>query len=139
MPAIPADPTDRLRVAGLAFAVGSAVHVVDHLRRGQDSITELLYVAGNLALVLQVVTITLVLVGHRRAPVVAVAAGFPLALGFLAAHWLPEWSDLSDPVWEIESWTGFSYLASSLEIVTATAVGIAGLALIRRDGLAAYA
>lgn len=125
----------RLVAAGWLFAVGSAVHVLDHLRRGQGSVTEELYWAGNLALVLQVVVITLVLTRHRLAPAMAVAAGFPLALGFSAAHWLPGWSALSDPVWEIGSWAWLSYAASTMEIVGALAVGIAGLAVLRRQGL----
>lgn len=80
--------------------------------------------------------ITLVLTRHRLAPLAAVAAGFPLALGFFAAHWLPEWSGLSDPLLEIDS--AFSYLASTLEIVGATAVGMAGLAVVREQGLARF-
>ena len=127
----------RLLLAGYLFALGSAVHVVDHLRRGQDSITDQLYWAGNLALVVQVAVITLVLTRHRLAPLAAAAAGFPLALGFFAAHWLPEWSALSDPVWEIGGW--FSYLASTLEIVGALAIGLAGAAIVRARGLASFA
>ena len=95
---------------------------------GQGSVSDLLFTMGNLALVLQVVTITLILTRHRLAPVVAVAAGFPLAIGFAAAHWLPHWSAMSDPVWQIQSATWFSYLASTAEIVGALAVGICGLA-----------
>ena len=126
----------RLVLAGYLFALGSAVHVADHLRRGQDSVTEQLYWAGNLALVVQVAVITLILTRHRLAPVAAAAAGFPLALGFFAAHWLPEWSALSDPVWEIGGW--FSYLASTLEIAGALAIGLAGSAIVRARGLAAF-
>ena len=76
--------------AGVLFAVGSAVHMLDHLRRGQGSVTEALYWTGNLALVVQVVVITLIFTRHRLAPLAAAAVGFPLALGFFAAHWLPE-------------------------------------------------
>ncbi len=47
----------RLWLAGVAFALGSAIHLLDHLRRGQGSVTESLYVVGNLAMVLQVVTV----------------------------------------------------------------------------------
>jgi len=125
-----------LVLAGSVFAVGSAVHVVDHLRRGQGSVTEELYWAGNLALVLQVAVITLVLTRHRVAPLAAMAAGFPLAVGFFAAHWLPEWSALSDPLSEIDS--AFSYFASILEIGGALAVGLAGLAVVRSVGLASF-
>jgi hypothetical protein len=122
--------------AGYVFAVGSAVHIVDHLRRGQGSVTDELFWAGNAALVVQVAVITLVVTRHRVAPVAAAAAGFPLALGFFAAHWLPHWSNLSDPVWEIGSW--FSYVASTMEIVGALALGLAGLAIVRGRGLAAF-
>ena len=128
----------RLYAAGVLFAVGSAIHTFDHLRRGQGSVTEPLYWAGNLALVVQVVVITLVLTRHRLAPLAATAAGFPLALGFFAAHWLPEWSALSDPLWEIRSWPWFSALASTAEIAGAVAVGAAGLAIVRRRGLSAF-
>ena len=129
----------RLRLAGYAFAIGSAVHLVDHLRRGQGSVADELYWAGNLALVMQVVVITLIVARHRVAAVAALAAGFPLAVGFLSAHWLPTWSALSDPVWEIDSLPAFSYAASSLEVLGALAVGLAGLAVVRARGLASFA
>lgn len=125
-----------LLVAGALFAVGSAVHLVDHLRRGQGSVTEELYWAGNLALVVQAVVITLVVTRHRVAPLAAAAAGFPLAIGFFGAHWLPEWSALSDPLTELDS--PFSYVASTLEIAGALAVGVTGLALVRAGGLASF-
>jgi hypothetical protein len=128
-----------LWLAGVLFAAGSAVHLLDHLRRGQGSVTEELYWAGNLALIVQVAVITLVLTRHRVAPLAAVAGGFPLALGFLSAHWLPEWSALSDPVWEISSWAALSYAASMLEVLGALAVGVAGLVVVRQAGLASFA
>jgi len=128
----------QLLAAGVLFAIGSTIHIVDHLRRGQGSVTETLFWAGNLALVMQAVVVTLILTRHRLAPIVAVGAGFPLALGFFVAHWLPQWSDLSDPVWEIDTWTWFSYLASTVEIVGALAVGLAGLAIVRERGLASF-
>ncbi len=126
----------RLVLAGCLFALGSAVHLFDHLRRGQDSVTEELYWTGNLALVVQVAVVTLIVTRHRTAPIAAAAAGFPLALGFTAAHWLPEWSALSDPLYDIDS--PFSYVASTLEIVGALAVGLAGLAILRARGLASF-
>jgi hypothetical protein len=134
----PARADRRLYLAGVLFAVGSAVHTFDHLRRGQGSVTESLYWTGNLALVVQVVVVTLILTRHRLAPLAAAAAGFPLALGFFAAHWLPHWSALSDPLWDIASWTWFSAVASTLEIAGALAVGLAGLAIVRDRGLAAF-
>ena len=129
----------RLVAAGWLFAVGSSVHIVDHLRRGQGSVTDTLNWAGTLALVLQVVVITLIFTRHRLAPLAAAAAGFPLAVGFASAHWLPEWSALSDPVWEIESLTWLSYLASAIEVAGAIAIGAAGVAVVRARGLDSFA
>ena len=124
----------RLVMAGLAFAVGSAIHLIDHLRRGQGSVSDVLYAAGNVSLVVQVATIALVLTRHRLAPVAAVSAWFSLALGFTAAHWLPRWSSISDPVWEIHSLTWFSLVASITEILGALALAFTGLAVIRAGG-----
>lgn len=123
--------TSRLVTAGWLFAAGSAVHIVDHLRRGQGSIPEELYWLGNAALVLQVVVVTLVVTRHPRAPLVAAAGGFPLALGFLVVHWLPTWGPISDPVWEVDSLAWASSVASTAEIVGALAIGFAGLAVLR--------
>ena len=125
----------RLFLAGLAFAGGSTIHLIDHLRRGQGSISDVLYAAGNVSLVVQVATISLVLTRHRLAPIAAVAAGFSLALGFTAAHWLPRWSSISDPVWEIKSLTWFSYTASMAEILSALALALAGLAVVRAENM----
>ena len=121
----------RLFMAGAAFAAGSAIHLIDHLRRGQDSVSDVLFAVGNVGLVVQVATISLVLTRHRLAPVAAVSAGFSLALGFTAAHWLPRWSSISDPVWQIKSLTWFSYTASMAEILSALALAFAGLGVIR--------
>ena len=129
---------DRLVLAGYLFMVGSAIHLVDHLRRGQDSVTEQLYWAGNLALVVQVAVITLVLTRHKVAPLAAAAAGFPLALAFTAAHWLPHWSSLSDSFVD-DGASAFSYVASLTEIAGGFAVGLAGLAILRSRGLASFA
>jgi hypothetical protein len=126
----------RLVLAGWLFALGTAVHTFDHLRRGQGSVTEELYWLGNVALVVQVVVITLIVTRHGTAPLAAASFGFPLALGFFAAHWLPEWSALSDPLYD--DGAVFSYVASTLEIVAALTVGLAGLAVVRRRGLASF-
>lgn len=129
----------QLQTAGRVFAIAVTVHTIDHLRRGQGSIPELLYVAGNLSLVVSIVTVTLILTRHRLGPLLAAASGIPLAIGFAAAHWLPEWSDMSDPVWEVTTWPALSYVASAFEIVAAAAVGIAGIRVVRAHGLEAFA
>ena len=127
-----------LRSAGIAFGVAVTVHTADHLRRGQASITELLYLLGNLSLVLSVVTITLVLTGHRLAPLFAAVVGPALAVGFLTAHWLPRWSDMSDPVWQVTSLPALSFVASAGEVLTAAWLGLVGNRIVRRRGLASF-
>ena len=120
-----------LRYAAVFFLIGFAVHNADHIRRGVSSVTPELLAAGNLAAVVSVAAIVLVLRGHRLAAQVAVAAGFPLAIGFTAAHMLPTWSALSDSF--IDGHVSvFSWVASLLEIAGALALGFAGLAVLRR-------
>src|SRR5437588_8591102 len=85
-----------LRYAAVFFLVGFAVHNADHIRRGASSVTTELFVAGTLAGVVSVVTIVLVLLPHPRAPQIALAAGFPLAIAFGGAPLLPRWTVLSD-------------------------------------------
>jgi hypothetical protein len=126
----------RFVLAGYLFLVGSVVHIFDHLRRGQGSVTEQLYWAGNVALVVQAVVITLILTRHRLAPVVATAGGLGLAIGFAAAHWLPTWSALSDSFLD-RSTPLFSLGASAMEILGALAVGVTGLAILRARGYSA--
>lgn len=126
----------RLVVAGWVFAGGSALHLFDHLRRGQGSVTEELYWLGNIALIVQVTVVAFVLTRQRIAPLLATVFGPALAVGFFAAHWLPQWSAMSDPVWDITSWTWLSVFASSAEILGALAVTVTGIGVIRSVGLA---
>ena len=126
-------PDAGLRHAAGGFLVAAVLHNGDHFRRGISTVSVELFWVGNLGMVLSAVAIVLVLVGHRTAPLVAVSAGFPLALGFTAAHWLPTWSALSDSfVHGGVSW--FSIVASLLEIAGALWLGVAGLRALRRQG-----
>ena len=123
----------RLWLAAIVFAAGSAIHVADHLRRGQGSTNDTLLALGNVALVLQVLVVTLVLVGHPSAPCVAAVLGPALAIGFTAAHWLPHWGEASDPVWQVESWRWVTVIASLAEILGAIALGVSGSLVLRRQ------
>lgn len=121
----------RLQQAGWLFAAGSAVHLVDHLRRGQGSVSEAVYVLGNIGIVVQIVIVVLLVTQHKRGPDWAAWFGYPLALGFVAVHWLPHWSVLSDPIWEITSLQPLSWFASSSEILGALAVATLSVAALR--------
>jgi len=116
----------RLVAAGYLFMLGSAIHIFDHLRRGQGSVTDGLNALGTVGVVVQAAVITLILTRHRLAPLLSAAAGFSLALGFIAAHWLPKWSSLSDSFVDHRP-AAFSIVASMAEIIGAIAVGFTGL------------
>jgi hypothetical protein len=126
-------PDRELAFAALAFLVAAVLHNADHFRRGTDSVTTELLVTGYLGMALSAVAIGLVLAGHRLAPLVAVSIGFPLALGFTAAHWLPTWSALSDSFVEGGA-EPVSIVASLLEVAGALALAVAGLRALRRQG-----
>jgi MYXO-CTERM domain-containing protein len=71
---------------------------------------------------------------HRLAPVAAIALGFPVAVGVAAVHLLPRWSDFSDAF--PGSTTGvnaMSWTVVLIEIAGAFALGLAGLAMLRRS------
>lgn len=122
-----------LRYTALVFAAGFLVHNGDHFRRGIDSLTPEVLWAGSVAAVLSMVAIALALGGSRLAPLVAVAVGFPLALGVSAVHLLPRWSAFSDalPGGTVDA---LSYAAVLFEIGGALALGLAGAYALRRDG-----
>ncbi|CAN5756840.1 hypothetical protein BH10ACT1_BH10ACT1_30940 [soil metagenome] len=122
-----------LRHAAWGFLGAAILHNGDHFRRGIDTVSAELFWVGNLGMVVSAVAIHLVLSGHRSASLVAVSAGFPLAIGFTAAHWLPTWSALSDTFVDGGvSW--LSIVASLLEIAGALWLGIAGLRALRHQG-----
>ena len=74
--------------------------------------------------------ITLAVIRHPVAPEAAAAAGPALAVGFVAVHWLPEWSELSDSFVDGDAEL-LSWLASGAEIAGAVLVGLAGWAAVR--------
>ena len=126
----------KLQLASLVYLAGLALHTIDHLRRGIDATTKHVFWAGNASTVVGLTAVALILTRHRLAPVAAVAAGFPIAVGVAAVHGLPEWSAFSDSfVDQTMSWMSWTVVA--IEIVGALATGIVGWRLYRRDLLAA--
>lgn len=130
-----ADTGDRvLRWSALLYAVGFLVHNGDHVRRGFDVLTRHVLWAGTFSTLLAIVTLGLVATRHRLAPFAAAAVGLPTALGVAAVHLLPEWSALSDslPDGDVDA---LSWVAVLTEIAGAAALGLAGLHVLRRQGL----
>lgn len=115
-----------LMYGAVIFAIGSAIHNADHIRRGSGSVTIQLLVTGYAAMALTGICIIAVLERHRRAPQIAAAAGFGFAAAFAASHWLPTWSVLSDSFVD-GGVASFSRAASIIEIVGALVFGCAGL------------
>ena len=124
-----------LRLAGLALLVGLLVHNGDHARRGLAGVADGVVWAGTLAVALAAVTLTLIATRHPLAPSAAVAAGLSIAIGVSASHLLPAWGPISDPL--ADDHVGVvTWLAVSAEIGGALALGLAGLAVLRRQGFA---
>lgn len=130
-----AEVDDRaLRAATALYAFGFVVHFVDHVRRGLDVVSREVFWAGNLSFAVTVVTVALVLMRHRLAPIVAATVAFPVAIGVAAVHLLPHWSVFSDafPGGAPRGITALSWIAVLLEIAGAIAVGFAGIMTVRQ-------
>lgn len=124
-----------LLAAALVFAVALLVHGADHARRGIEVSTMTVRIAGAAQFIAGVIAVALVLRRHRLAPAVAVGVGFVSAVGFVAAHLLPHWSSFSDPfVGRVVApgVNAFSWFAALFEIAADVALGLAGVALLRR-------
>ncbi len=134
-PPTTADPVRLLRITAVAFLAALIIHGADHARRGFDVLTPEVFWLGNFQTAMALVTVGLVFMGHRWAPVAAIAIGFPSAVGFIAAHLLPHWSSFSDafPGGHVD---GYSWAAASLEIAADLAFGVVGLYVLGRRGWA---
>jgi hypothetical protein len=120
-----------LRITAAFYGVATLLHTADHLRRGTNSVTGQVFWVGTFGTSVALVAIVFVLIGPRRlAPVFAAAAGFPMAIGIFAVHFLPTWSALSDSFPDGHV-TGLSWAAAVLEVSGALAFGIVGAAQLR--------
>jgi hypothetical protein len=127
----------RLRLSACCFAVAVIVHNFDHVRRGADGINLDVFWAGTLSLVVEVGVVVLVLMRHRWAPLAAAVIGLSLAAGYTFVHFTPDHGWLSDSL--LSTSHAVSIVAASLEAITALWLGIVGVQIVRRDGLAAAA
>lgn len=129
-------PDRLLRWAAIGFAVAVLIHNADHARRGGDSVTSDVFWIGSASILLEIAVVVMVLQRHRLAPLAAVATGIPLAFGYVLVHLTPRRTWLSDafPGGDVSAW---SWAAALIEIAAATALGLAGVSVLHRRGLAA--
>ena len=128
-----------LAAAAVLFTVAVLLHNGDHLRRGPGSTASDVVAAGTSSVLLEVAVVVLVVVGHRLAPLVAVAAGWGLAVGYVLVHLLSARSWLSDPLFDGGA-SPLSQVAALLEIVAAVVLAVTGQRSLRaRGGLASAA
>ncbi|WP_169714730.1 hypothetical protein [Mycobacterium celatum] len=123
-------PRDNLRWAAIAFAVGFAVHGLDHLRRGMSASPPFIMVGGMAQMLFVLLAIVMVLKQHARAPQAAIIVGFGSALVFTYAHLLPtvfpgyQDSFVSPPHINV---TWFSWFSALTEIGTGLVFAMAGI------------
>lgn len=129
-PARSARSTRTFRYAALAYAAGLTIHTLDHLRRGTDAITPQVFWLGILGSIVAVSAIVAILAGHRRAPELAVFAGFSQAVGVILVHFGPPMGAFSDPLLGAGLGAG-STTAALLEVAGALAAGVIGARISR--------
>ena len=117
------------RWAAVAYGLGTLIHTLDHLRRGIDTVSTEVFWAGNISTPIAIASIFLAIVGWRYAPVLAVAFGFPHAIGIAAVHLLPHWGVFSD-AFPGNGASPVSYIAVLSEIVGAALFASAGLNIL---------
>lgn len=125
---------DRLLLGAAAlFTAAVLLHNGDHVRRGADAVADDVFWAGSLAIGLEVAVVALVVARHRWAPLLAAVAGWSLAAGYVLVHLLPGRGWLSDPLFDGGA-EALSQAAAGLEVVAASALGLAGWVALRAGG-----
>jgi hypothetical protein len=119
-----------LNTATGLYALGFLIHNADHARRTIAVTPEPVVWAGTVVAMLTAVILTLVVVQHSKAPLVAAAGGTAIAFGVSLSHLLPKWGALSDPLpgGNVDMYTWFAVLA---EIVTAIVLAVAGFKAVK--------
>jgi hypothetical protein len=124
-----------LRLAASLYLVGLIAHTADHIRRGTSVITTEVLALGVLSTIAGIITLALILMRNRRAPVAAAVFGFQVAIGVSAVHLLPKWSAFSD-AFPGSRGTGISTVSWTVvlvEIAGGLALGIAGASALLRE------
>ena len=128
-----------LLFASAALLFGVAVHGLDHVLqdRGIGALTTEVRIGGFVNALAAVLVFVLARRADPRAPVAAAAVGAYIALGVVAAHFLPHWSALSDP-YAGANLSVVSWAAAGFEAACALALAAVGLAVQRRRRMAGH-
>jgi len=124
-----------LEWAATFFTAAVLLHNLDHLRRGAGDLHGDVFLAGTLAMLLEVGVVAAVFARHRAAPLAATVVGFSLAAGYVFVHFTPGRGFVSDSL--LSTSMPISILAATLESVSALLLGIVGQRVVRERGLAA--
>lgn len=127
-----------LRVAATVFTVAVLLHNLDHLRRGGDSVSASVAIAGTLAILLEVAVVAVIFARHPSAPLAAAAAGVSLAIGYVVVHFTPSRSLLSDSFLGTGA-SPVSVAAAVLETAAALLLAVEGARALGAEGSAAAA
>lgn len=119
-----------LRTATSVFVLGFVLHHLDHVRRGYGSVDDGVILGRTVAAMLVAVFVTLVVIGHRRAPHAAVLVGTVVAVGLVMVRLVPPFGPPSDHLGAdgIDALTWFVVL---FELVGAGVVVSAGIRAMR--------
>ena len=119
-----------LRAATGFFAVGFALHHLDHVRRGYGVVEEGVIVGRTVAAMLVAVLFTLVVTRHRAAPIAAVVVGGAVLVGVVMVRVVPPFGPPSDHL-GAEGTEVWSWLAVGIELVGAVVLVLAGWRALR--------
>lgn len=124
-----------LRVPVAVFAIGLAIHGIDHMFvRGMMASPPSIMVGGTLQMILVAATLVLIWRGWPRSPELGVVAATVSVVGFGYAHLMPSWwpafsdSFVTGPRIGV-SW--FSWVTVVAEMGTAIVFGIAAARVVR--------
>jgi hypothetical protein len=134
---VPAAPARRrgataLVVANVALLAAVLLHGLDHgliQERGVDRLSFEVVLGAMALLATSALSLAVVLRGDRRAPLVAVVAGPWVAAAVVVGHFIPRWSEFSDPYADADL-GAVSYAAAWA--VVAAGVALAAVALLTR-------
>lgn len=120
--------------AAVSFAIGFAVHGLDHLRRGMSASPMFIMVGGTVQGLLAAVAVIMVPTDRPRAPLAAIVVGFGGAVVFTYAHLLPTvWPGYQDSFISLRhtNVTWFSWFSAVAEIGTGIVFAAAGIRAAR--------